>query len=340
VAAAIKSVAGVTGVKSGVYLAGDALDIAVDPVKVAIEGATVDLVTQAVATAKTGTVATQTVETNKAIGIRVVAPDSRNLTTSDLEAIPIRAPDGHMFPLSRVASIVPISGQPQIGSENLQPMVAVTGRIEGRGLGAAIADVKQVLAKPGLLSAGVGYTLGGLYQQQQIAFYGLAQVFVAALIAELVLLLFLYERFWLPIIILGCSLLSTTAVFTGLWLSGVDLNITALMGMTMVIGISTEMAIFYVSEYAELAHAMPPRQALREASRNRLRPITMTTLAALLTLAPLALAIGQGSAIQQPLAIAIISGLLLQFPLVLLIMPALIGLTLPKTSPESEQNIA
>ena len=72
VAAAIKSVAGVTGVKSGVYLAGDALDIAVDPVKVAIEGATVDLVTQAVATAKTGTVATQPVETNKAIGIRVV----------------------------------------------------------------------------------------------------------------------------------------------------------------------------------------------------------------------------------------------------------------------------
>lgn len=339
VAAAIKSVAGVTGVKSGVYLAGDALDIAVDPVKVAIEGATVDLVTQAVATAKTGTVATQTVETNKAIGIRVVAPNSRNLTTSDLEAIPICAPDGHMFPLSRVASIVPISGQPQIGSENLQPMVAVTGRIEGRGLGAAIADVKQVLAKPGLLSVGVGYTLGGLYQQQQIAFYGLAQVFVAALIAELVLLLFLYERFWLPIIILGCSLLSTTAVFTGLWLSGVDLNITALMGMTMVIGISTEMAIFYVSEYAELAHAMPPRQALREASRNRLRPITMTTLAALLTLAPLALAIGQGSAIQQPLAIAIISGLLLQFPLVLLIMPALIGLTLPKTSPELQQNI-
>ena len=212
-AAAIKPVAGVTGVKSGVYLAGDALNIAVDPVKVAIEGATVDLVTQSVAMAKTGTVATQTIETNKAVGIRVVAPGSRNLTTSDLEAIPIRAPDGHMFPLSRVASIVPISGQPQIGSENLQPMVAVTGRIEGRGLGAAIADVKQALTKPGLLSAGVGYTLGGLYEQQQIAFYGLAQVFVAALIAELVLLLFLYERFWLPIIILGCSLLSTTAAF-------------------------------------------------------------------------------------------------------------------------------
>ena len=72
------------------------LDIAVDPVKVAIEGATVDLVTQAVATAKTGTVATQTVETNKAIGIRVVAPDSRNLTTSDLEAMDSRARWAHV----------------------------------------------------------------------------------------------------------------------------------------------------------------------------------------------------------------------------------------------------
>ena len=280
-------------------------------------------------TAQTGTVATQIVLANKPVGIRVVAPGARHDTTRDLERIPVRAPDGHLFPLGRVATIMPVSGQPQIGSENLQPMVAVTGRIEGRGLGAAIADVRAVLAKPGLLPLGVGYALGGLYAQQQIAFYGLAQVFVAALVAEFVLLLFLYERFWLPIIVIVCSLLSTTAVFTGLWLTTVDLNITALMGMTMVIGIGTEMAIFYVSEYAELAHRMAPREALREASRNRLRPITMTTLAAILTLAPLAFAIGQGSAIQQPLAIAIISGLLLQFPLVLLVMPALVALTLP-----------
>ena len=327
VATAIKSINGVTGVKSGVNLAGDAIDVAVDPLKVAVEGATSDLVTQAVLSVKTGTVATRFVEANKSVGIRVVAPGSRGLTTGELASAPIRAPDGHMFPLERVADVVAISGQPQIGSENLQPMVAVTGRIEGRGLGAAIADVKTVLARPGLLTPGISYALGGLYEQQQIAFRGLAQVFIAALIAEFILLLFLYERFWLPVIILGCSLLSTSAVFTGLWLSGVDLNITALMGMTIVIGIGTEMAIFYVSEFAEMEATIAPRESLREASRNRLRPITMTTLAALLTLAPLALAIGQGSAIQQPLAIAIISGLLLQFPLVLLVMPALISMT-------------
>lgn len=59
-----------------------------------------------------------------------------------------------------------------------------------------------------------------------------------------------------------------------------------------------------------------------EASRNRLLPITMVTLAAILTLFPLALAIGEGAAIQQPLAVAIIAGLVLQFPIVVLALPA------------------
>src|SRR6202163_3307747 len=100
------------------------------------------------------------------------------------------------------------------------------------------------------------------------------------------------------------------------------------MGMTMIIGISTEMAIFYVSEFTELAYRMPAHDALREASRNRLRPITMTTLAAIFTLLPLALAIGPGSGIQQPLALSIIAGLLLQFPTVLLAMPVLLSFTM------------
>jgi multidrug efflux pump subunit AcrB len=331
VAGAIKKVDGVVEVKSGVQLAGDALDVRIDPVKAAVEGVTPDEVTQAVSEALTGSMATQLPETTQEVGVRVVLPGALKLQLRDLAALPVRASDGHLFPLSRVARLVPVSGQPQISRDNLQPMIAVTGRIEGRGIGATIADIQHVLGQPGMLASGVRYELGGLYRQQQIAFAGLARVFAAALVAEFILLLFLYERLWLPIIIIGCSLLSTTAVFTALWLTGVQLNITALMGMTMIIGIGTEMAIFYVSEFMELAREMEPRQALKEASSNRLRPISMTTLAAILTLLPLAFAIGQGSAIQQPLAIAIIAGLLLQYPLVLLAMPVLIGLTFSKT---------
>jgi multidrug efflux pump subunit AcrB len=187
-----------------------------------------------------------------------------------------------------------------------------------------IADVKTALARPGVLGAGVTYSLGGLYRQQQLAFAGLIRVFIAALLGEFVLLLFLYERFLLVAAIMGTALLSATAVFTGLYVTGIELNITALMGMVMIVGIATEMAIFYVSEYATLAAAMPAREALILASRNRLRPIAMTTLAAILTLLPLAMDLGQGAGMQQPLAVAIISGLLVQFPLVLLALPVLL----------------
>ena len=110
-----------------------------------------------------------------------------------------------------------------------------------------------------MLPAGMRYELGGTLpaaaDRIRRAWRACSR---AALIAEFILLLVLYERFWLPVIIIGCSLLSTTAVFTALWLTGVELNITALMGMTMIIGIGTEMAIFYVSEYTELLNAMPP----------------------------------------------------------------------------------
>ena len=95
--------------------------------------------------------------------------------------------------------------------------------------------------------------------------------------------------------------------------------------MTMVIGIVTEVAIFYVTEYERLiAAGMERERATLEAGANRLRPIAMTTLAAAIALLPLAIGAGEGSAMQQPLAVAIIAGLLVQMPLVLLLMPRLL----------------
>ena len=202
-------------------------------------------------------------------------------------------------------------------------MVAVTGRISGRSLGAVIADIQQQMAVPNLLPNGMYYELGGVYKQQQIAFQGLIAVFIAAIGLVFLLLLFLYESFRMALAILAIPLLATSAVFIGLWFTGIELNISAMMGMTMIIGIVTEVAIFYFSEYRDLDADMQVNQALIKAGKNRMRPIAMTTFAAILTLLPLAFAIGQGSAMQQPLAVAIIAGLTVQLPLVLIVMPVL-----------------
>ena len=197
-------------------------------------------------------------------------------------------------------------------------------------LSAVMADIKRVMAKLDLLPQGVYFELGGMYEQQQIAFRGLIAVFAAATGLVFLLLLFMYESFRIALAILAMPLLAVAAVFTGLWISGIELNISAMMGMTMIIGIVTEVAIFYFSEYRDVAEGLPFEGALIAAGKNRMRPIVMTTFAAILTLLPLAFAIGQGSAMQQPLAVAIIAGLLAQLPLVLLVMPVLYSILLGK----------
>ncbi len=325
-AAAIGKIKGVVEIRNGINPAGDALDIQVDRVKASLEGVDPDAVTHMVQDALTGRVTTQIREGVKMVGVRVWIPAQLRSTESDMGKLLLRAPDGHLFPLKRVAHITTISGQPQIGRENFKRMIAVTARISGRDMGSTIRDVKQVMDAPGMLPHGVYYELGGLYQQQQIAFKGLMTVFAAAVILVFLLLLFLYERFRIALSILAIPLLSISAVFIGLWVTGIELNISAMMGMTMIVGIVTEVAIFYFSEFQSLPADMARVDALIEAGKNRMRPIAMTTLAAILTLLPLAFAIGQGSAMQQPLAIAIVSGLVVQLPLVLLVMPVLFSL--------------
>jgi multidrug efflux pump subunit AcrB len=140
------------------------------------------------------------------------------------------------------------------------------------------------------------------------------------------LLLFLYERFRTAVSMLATTLLALSAVTIGLWLTNTELNISSMMGMTMIVGIATEVAIFYVSELVSLPEDLAPHEALVRAGLNRMRPIAMTTFAAILALLPLGLGIGAGSAMQQPLAIAIISGLTLQMPLVLIVLPVLLSL--------------
>ena len=324
VADAIKRIAGVVEVKDGIVLAGDALSIRVNREKAALEGVNPAEVTQQLQAWMSGIVTTWVQEGVKLVGVRVWTSGQLRRSAADLAKIRLRAPDGHLFPLQRITQVETIIGQPQITRENLKRMIAVTGRISGRDMGSTIREVKLALSRQGLLPKSAYYELGGLYQQQQIAFRGLIAVFAAALGLVFLLLLFLYEELAAAVAILTMPLLATGMVFIGLWVTGIELNITAMMGMTMIVGIVTEVSIFYFSEYNELVrHGHDKSHALIEAGINRLRPITMTTLAAIFALMPLALAMGQGSQMQQPLAVAIISGLLVQIPLVTMAMPLL-----------------
>ena len=165
VLAKINKVSGVVDTRDGINPAGDALEIHVDRVKAALEGMNPDSITQILSGFLSGVVTTQLQNGPKLVGVRVWTPQEQRAITPDVGKLLIRAPDGHLFPLKRVAGIVPISGQPQIKRENLKRLVAVTGRISGRSMGAVIADIEKVMATPDLLPKGMYHELGGLYQQ-------------------------------------------------------------------------------------------------------------------------------------------------------------------------------
>lgn len=333
VAAAVGKVAGVVDVKSGLVLAGDAVNIEIDPLKAALEGMEAAAISAQLSDLFTGATDTQIVRGAKTVAVRVGLPTAGRARVGEIGEAPVRAPDGHAFALRQVASISTVTGQPQITREDLRRMIPVTGRLSGRDLGSTIRDVQAALKRPGLLPREISYVIGGAYAEQQRAFAGLLAVLGAATALVFLLLLYVYESFQTAAAILFTTLLALPVVFLGLWLTGTELNITSMMGLTMIVGIATEVSIFLVSEVDELPAGLAGGPALVQAAKNRMRPILMTTVAAVLALAPLALGIGQGSAMQQPLAIAIICGLVAHLPLVLIVLPVLLPLPRGRTAP-------
>lgn len=333
VAGRLEKITGVVEIVNGLRVAGDAVSVRVVPGAAAQQGLDPDAVAAQVGALIGGDATSQVRVGEQLVGVRVRAPADLRARVAEIANLPLTAPDGHAVRLGQVANVSVVAGQRQVTREDLAPFVAVTARLEGRDLGSAMTEVRAAVA--GLkLPAAVRVDYGGLYAQQTKSFADLSMVFAAALLLTALLLTFLFERAIWTGAALATVLLSASAVLIGLWVTGIELNISALMGLTMVVGMVTELVIFYL---AEIDIAKPvDLAALREAGAKRLRPIVMSALIAILTLAPLALGLSRGAGLQQPLATAIIFGLSAAVPLVLLFLPATL-LALSRRSNATEQ---
>lgn len=323
VADAIGKIPGVVEVFDGSLIAGDAIEIRVDRVAAAIEGLNPADISAQIELLLGGSVSSTLQIGEKMVGIRVWTPADLRSRMEQVGQFKLRAPDGHYLPLLRVASIDIVAGQAQQARDNLRPTVIVTARLQGRDLGSAMREVQSTVAA---LNLAPGYTAeyGGIYREQQQSFRELLLVFIGALLLVAISLMFLYERTAIVVAILLTSLLTIPGVLFGLWISGSELDLSSMIGLTMVVGIVTEVAVFL---FAEIDPRLPiGRPELAGAAAARLRPILMTTSIAMLALLPLALGLGEGAEMQRPLAITIISGLLFAVPLVLLVMPGLFSL--------------
>lgn len=274
--------------------------------------------TDATAILQGATASTPLVLNSRAYTIRVRFPEQYRSSVDAMNNTLLASNAGTTATLGSLADIVDLPGQTEILQENLQRYVAVTARLQGTNLGAAIASVKQTIA--GLhLPPSISVAYGGTYQTQQSSFRSLMVVLFIGLVLVFLLLLFEFKNLSAPAAILSSAILSTAGVFVALLLSGTTFNISSFMGLIMVIGIVSKNGILLIdADHKFRAEGKSPEDAMVEAGRRRLRPILMTAIAAVAGMAPLAF----GSGVLRPLAIAVIGGILIAIFLSLIITPS------------------
>jgi multidrug efflux pump subunit AcrB len=308
----------------GIVISGPSLVIHVNSEKAALAGFTPDDVLAQVKNIMEGRVDTRIQKGEKLIGIHIRYPDEYRESIDRIENLKLITSNGDLIPLKTIGSIERIAGEAEIKRDQLQQLVAVTARTSGRDLGSTMSDIQKLLKTKIHLPTGVTIEYGGMYQTQQESFTGLVLVALAALLLVVIVLLFEFGEFTIPLTIFIINALSLIGVFGALWLTGVTLNISSLVGVILIIGIVAENAIFVFHTIKQLQkEGVSLDEALTKALMVRTRPIIMTTLAAVLALLPLSLGLGAGTQMQQPLAVAVIGGFSVSSLLLFFVLPPL-----------------
>jgi len=326
VADAIGKVHGVVDVLDGIEntISGPAATYQIEPTVAARAGFTPEEVAlDASAVLEGQPAATPVIVNDRAYTIRVRFPNQNRSSLDQMSNTLLTSSTGRTATLGSLATLVTEPGQTEIRRENLQRLVAVTGRFEGVDLGTGITAVKKAVDDLHL-SSSIRIEYGGTYEEQQKSFHDLLVVLFLALLLLFVVLLFEFRTFSAPTAILASALLSTFGGFLALLVTQETFNVASFMGMIMVIGIVAKNGILLLdAEHRFRELGLSAEDAMIQAGRRRLRPIVMTALATIAGMLPLAFALGQGSQMLQPLAIAVVGGLLSSMVLSLIFTPAI-----------------
>jgi len=255
--------------------------------------------------------------------LTVQYPEDQIRSVSDLKQIPLRAA-GNPNPtqLDAVVTIKPIEAPTEVDHYQLRRIVDVYVTPKGEDLGRLAAAIDRIVAGT-RLPEGVRVDLRGSVQGMRASFrsFGFGLILSVALVY--LILVAQFSSFLDPFIILLAIPPGLTGVILILLASGSTLNVMSLMGVVMMVGIVVSNSILIVDFARTLRReGAPLDDALARACRIRLRPILMTSLATIIGLIPMGMALGTGAEAYAPLAQAIIGGLLVSVAATVYLVPA------------------
>ncbi|MDA8443493.1 efflux RND transporter permease subunit [Paracidovorax valerianellae] len=254
----------------------------------------------------------------------VLEVDPRHARGLDaLQTTFVSTPSGRSVPLSAVARITQQPAPLQVMQQGQFPAATVSFNLgAGQSLGAAVSAIEQELAATGL-PAQIETRFQGAAEAFRASLSNTLWLVLAAVVTMYIVLGVLYESTIHPITILSTLPSATVGALLALLISGRPLDLIAVIGIVLLIGLVKKNGIMMVDFAldAQRRLGLPAHEAIRRAALLRLRPILMTTLAALVGALPLMLAQGSGAELRQPLGIVMVGGLVVSQVLTLFTTP-------------------
>ena len=237
--------------------------------------------------------------------------------------IHVTTADGRQTPLSGLARVETRPTALQVSHLGQFPAVTFSFNLaSGASLGEAVAAIEQARADIGM-PASVELRLQGAAQAFRSSLSSTLWLILAAVLVMYIVLGVLYESFIHPVTILSTLPSATVGALAALLVSGRSLDLIAVIGIILLIGLVKKNAIMMIdfALEAEREQGMAPREAIHRAALLRFRPILMTTLAALFAAIPMMFASGSGAELRQPLGLVMVGGLVVSQVLTLFTTP-------------------
>ncbi|WP_029012618.1 efflux RND transporter permease subunit [Niveispirillum irakense] len=228
----------------------------------------------------------------------------------DIGLLKTRNDQGLMVPLSSLVTVVQSYGPEMVVRYNGYTAADINGGpAPGYSSGQAQAAVERIAAE--VLPRGIKFEWTDLTYQQILVGNAALWVFPISVLLVFLVLAAQYESLTLPLAILMIVPMSLMSALAGVWLTGGDNNIFTQIGFMVLVGLSAKNAILIVEFARELEqHGRTVVQAAIEASRLRLRPILMTSIAFIMGVVPLITSSGAGAEMRQAMGVAVFAGML------------------------------
>jgi multidrug efflux pump subunit AcrB len=279
------------------------------------------------------------------VGVQYPEGDIKSIET--LMNIPITSKDQKKsIPLSNLIKLQRRTIPTEVTHSNIQPTIDLSMGVYGRDLGHISDDVTKVIDKFGVKLPdgnwqpydpsssrkvpleGTKIVLSGEYTKMQDTFRNLGFGLIGASVLIYFLMVALDKSWIVPLSVMLIVPICLVGILPALYFTGTAVNVQSLLGFIFVVGIKVANTVLMTDFAQELRHAegLTPTQAILKSASIRVKPVTMTAVAAFAALIPGALALERGSEANAPLARAILGGLLAGEPATLFVLPCLYSL--------------